>query len=146
MDKKISRRDFLRKGASTVLGAVAITACGDLFAMEMFTKKEINEVTSREDNFLIGLDELKIEKAVNFVYKGKKAILLYNDGEIKAFENICTHKAGPVKLENDKLLCQWHGAVFDPITGMALKGPAPSGSRLTPISLREQDGKIYVGP
>lgn len=146
MAEKISRRDFLRKGAGAILGTVAITACGDLLAMEKPAKEEINVITAGEDNFLIGRDELAIEKAVHFIHKGKKAILLYNEGEIKAFENICTHKGGPLKLESDKLLCQWHGALFDSKTGMAVTGPAPSGSKLTPINLREQDGKIYIQP
>jgi len=146
MDEKISRRDFLQKGAGTVLGVLAITACGDLFAMGKLAKNEINEINVGEDYFIIKLDELKKYKAVNFIHKGKKSILLYNGGEIKSFENICTHKGGPSKLENNKLVCQWHGALFDPITGMAMKGPAPSGSRLTPINLREHDGKVYIKP
>jgi nitrite reductase/ring-hydroxylating ferredoxin subunit len=72
--------------------------------------------------------------------------LLYNDGEIKAFENICTHKGGPSKLKQDKLVCQWHGAIFEPLTGEALKGPAPKGSKLPAIELEEREGSIYVKP
>ena len=144
MDKMITRRGFLKIGASTLFGAVAITACGDLFAMGRNVIKEIGEIIVGEDNFIIDLEELKEQRALNFVYKGRKSILLYNDGKIKAFENICTHKGGPSKLEGNKLVCQWHGAIFDPITGEVIKGPAPQGSRLTLVSLKEQEGRIYI--
>ncbi|MBU2102600.1 MAG: Rieske (2Fe-2S) protein [Candidatus Omnitrophota bacterium] len=144
MDKKISRREFLKKGTQIVAGAVALSACGDLFSMDLFTKRNINEVAAGDDNFVVYLSVLEKDKAVNFMYKEKKAIVLYNGGDVKAFENICTHKGGLTKLVSDKLVCQWHGALFDPVTGIALKGPAPSGSRLPSIPVRVRDEKIYV--
>ncbi|MFC1699836.1 Rieske (2Fe-2S) protein [Candidatus Omnitrophota bacterium] len=144
MRKKITRREFLKTGAKTALATLAITACGDLIAFGSSTKQKIDEITVGEDNLIIGLKELEQREAVNFVYQGKKSILLYNAGEIKAFENICTHKGGPTKLTADELVCQWHGAIFDPLTGKRLKGPAPSGSKLIPVELSEQSGKIYV--
>jgi nitrite reductase/ring-hydroxylating ferredoxin subunit len=143
MDNKINRRDFLKTGLRFAVTSVAITACGDLIAMGE-DRKKIGEITVGEDNFIIGVDVLKENKAVNFIFKGKKSILVYNDGKIKAFENICTHKGGPTKLQDDKMICQWHGAVFDPLTGRALKGPALLDSKLPAINLREQDEKIYV--
>ncbi len=143
METKISRRDFLKMGLKVTLAAVAITACGDVLAMGAVQPKT-GEITVGVDNFIIETGALKENKYVNFIFKGKKSILIYNDVNIKAFENICTHKGGPTKLQDDKLVCLWHGAVFDPVTGQALKNPAPPDSKLPEISLREQDGKIYV--
>lgn len=143
MKIKISRWDFLKMGLKVTLASVAITACGDVLAMGI-EKLKTGEITVGEDNFIIETVALEENKYVNFIFKGKKSILIYNDGNIKAFENICTHKGGPTKLQDDKLVCLWHGAVFDPVTGQALEGPAPVGSKLPEVSLREQDGKIYV--
>lgn len=143
MDKEISRREFLKQGIKTVVATAVITACGKLIIGDTEAAK-LSPINVGEDNFIIELDELAEHKAVDFIYKGKKSILLYNDGEIRAFENICTHRGGPSKLKNDKLVCQWHGSVFDPLTGEALKGPAPLGSKLTPIEIKENNGKIYV--
>ncbi len=143
MDNKINRRDFLKTGIKIVVTSAVITACGDLIAMGE-DKKNIGEISVGEDNFIIGVDALKENKAINFIFKGKKSILVYNDGNIKAFENICTHKGGQTRLQDDRMVCQWHGAVFDPLTGRALKGPAPLDSKLPAINLKEQDKKVYV--
>ncbi|OGX19762.1 MAG: hypothetical protein A3K83_07555 [Omnitrophica WOR_2 bacterium RBG_13_44_8b] len=99
-----------------------------------------------EKNFLIKIDELKKLGAVNFEFSGKNSILLYNGGQIRAFENICTHKGGPSKLLDNKLVCEWHGAIFDPLTGEALGRPAPQGSRLKEIKLAIRNGNIYAVP
>ncbi len=144
MSKKITRKEFLARGIKTILATAVITACGNLIAFGSNDKEEIKEVSVGEDGFIIALEDLSENQAINFVYKGKKSILLYNHGKIKAFENICTHKGGPSKLVKDTLVCQWHGATFDPMTGKALTGPAPLGSRLTAVALRKQDAKIYM--
>lgn len=143
MENKISRGDFLKMGLTVSLAAVAVTACGDLLAMGE-NKLKINEITVGEDNLIIKRLALEENKYVHFIFRGKRCILVYNHGKIKAFENICTHKGGKTELQEDRLVCLWHGAVFDPLTGEALKGPAPLGSKLPAITLREQDGKIYV--
>ena len=144
MNNTISRREFLEKSAKTVLSLAAITACGDLFSLKALAKVNIDEVKVGADNLILKVQDLKEREAVNFKYNGKKAILLYNNGEIKAFQNICTHEGGPTKLVGKKLVCQWHGANFDPLTGAALKRPAPVGSHLTSIPLTIKEGKIYI--
>ena len=143
MENKISRGDFLKMGLNVTLAAAAITACGDLLAMGE-GKLKIDEITVGEDNFIIERLSLEENKYVNFIFRGKRSILVYNQGKIKAFENICTHQGGKTELKGDRLVCLWHGAVFDPLTGEALKGPALLGSKLPAITLREEDGKIYV--
>ncbi len=144
MRAKMTRRDFLTKGAQAALGAIAITACGDIFALGTAKKMEIGEIIVKDDEFIIETERLKEVEAINFVYKGKKSILLFNNGNIKAFENICTHKGGPSKLRGNKLVCEWHGAQFNPVTGEAIKGPAPTGSSLPSINVDIQGGKIFV--
>lgn len=144
MKRKLSRREFLEAGAKATATVIAITACGDLFALGQSPQQKIASVVTGNSSLIIELEELEKQKAVNFTYKDKKAILLYNDGQVRAFENICTHKGGPAKLTGEKLVCQWHGAHFDPLTGEATKGPAPEGTRLKAVELKIAEGKIYT--
>ena len=144
MSEKITRRDFLKKGTMALVSTDAITACGDLIAHETGEKIETKEIAVGQDRYITMLDELKDLKAINFTYNGKKSILLFNEGEIKAFENLCTHKGGPTKLIDNKLVCQWHGASFDPLTGAATKAPAPTNSKLPEVKVLIRDGKISL--
>lgn len=145
MNTNMSRRDFLKTGAKTLLATAAITACGNLLGLGgVAYARGKEDILVGEDGSIIGMDALMADKTVPFVYNGKKSILLYNDGNIKAFENICTHKGGPSELHNDALVCKWHGATFDPITGERTKGPAPAGSKLPAIPVIEKEGQIYV--
>jgi nitrite reductase/ring-hydroxylating ferredoxin subunit len=75
--------------------------------------------------------------------------IAYNDkGVIKAFVNKCTHMGGPVELkkaaDQPVFRCRWHEAEFNPSTGAALKGEAPAGSMLTPISLTIEGDQIFA--
>ncbi|HET9741767.1 MAG TPA: Rieske (2Fe-2S) protein [Terriglobales bacterium] len=43
-------------------------------------------------------------------------------GEICAMDNVCLHRGGPLGqgvIEGGKLVCPWHGWIFDPKTGAA---------------------------
>ena len=102
------------------------------------------EIQVDETRLISSIAVLAEKKAIPFVYKGKQSILLYNDGEYRAFENICTHKGGPTTLSNDKLVCKWHGAKFDTLTGEALTRPAPEKSKLPEIKLKIEGNDIYV--
>jgi len=144
MNEKISRLDFLKIGAKTALSIAVVTACGDLLSLGAKAKATVIKAKQGTDGFLTSVAQLKEKTAMNFDYQSKKAILLYNDGEIRAFESICTHKGGPLKSVNDKIVCKWHSATFDPITGAALTAPAPKGSSLKAIKLDIKDGNIYT--
>lgn len=68
------------------------------------------------------------------------------DGELHAFEDICTHQF--VHLTEGELLlggrvkCPLHGATFDVTTGEAKSLPAVKG---VPIhELKVEDGEVYV--
>lgn len=144
MSEKISRREFLGRGVAAAMAVAGVTACGRLLTTEAFAAGEAAEVIVGPDKMVANLAELKNRGAVNFMYNGKKSVLLYNNGEIRAFENICTHRGGPTKRKGDRLVCQWHGAVFDPLTGESQKPPAPKGSKLSAIPIEVKDGTIFV--
>lgn len=144
MREPISRKEFLKRSALAALSVAGITACGKVLSGPAFAENAADEISVGSDKMLLSVEDLKTRGAVNFMYNGKKSILLYNNGEIRAFENICTHKGGPTKASGDKLVCQWHGAVFDPLTGESQKSPAPKGSRLTAIKLDIKDGRVFL--
>ena len=43
-------------------------------------------------------------------------------GQISAIDNVCLHRGGPLGqgiIEDDKIVCPWHGWMYDPKTGTA---------------------------
>ena len=74
-----------------------------------------------------------------------KGIAYNRGGVIKAYVNRCTHMGGPVELhKGETLRCRWHGADFDPCTGAAIDGQAPSGTFLKPIEILEEHGTLFA--
>lgn len=52
---------------------------------------------------------------------GDKMVCVANvNGKYSAMDNVCTHRGGPLGqgvVMGDKLVCPWHGWVWDPKTG-----------------------------
>jgi nitrite reductase (NADH) small subunit len=52
---------------------------------------------------------------------GSRILCIANvDGVIRALDNECPHRGGPLAeglIENGKLICPWHAWSFDPATG-----------------------------
>jgi nitrite reductase/ring-hydroxylating ferredoxin subunit len=71
------------------------------------------------------------------------------DGEVAGWVDRCPHQGFPLALELDKyltpdgslILCGWHGAVFEPLTGECTGGPC-AGGRLTPWPVTISEGVI----
>ena len=83
----------LKTCANTAATTFVLTACGNIFSTDAHAQVKPEEVLVNEDNFITTVEELEAKKAVNFEFGGRRSILLYNDGSnIKAYENICTHK------------------------------------------------------
>jgi nitrite reductase/ring-hydroxylating ferredoxin subunit len=71
-------------------------------------------------------------------------------GEVRAFVNVCPHRGQPIDLgdgrlwDKDGLLeCQAHGAHFDAVTGVCVKGPC-EGKSLTPLEVFEEAGEVFL--
>lgn len=77
---------------------------------------------------------------------GETPIALYNvDGEILATHNICTHAYACLSdgyLEDGKIECPLHQALFDIRTGAVVCGPAPQPLAVYPV--RVEDGQVFV--
>ena len=74
---------------------------------------------------------------------GQPVIVLRKDGKVCAFYNVCKHQGGPTSLQGDELLCEWHGATYEPCTGKRTGPPAPEDSALDPLPIEVRNGKIY---
>ncbi|MBE7437005.1 MAG: Rieske 2Fe-2S domain-containing protein [Spirochaetales bacterium] len=71
--------------------------------------------------------------------------VLRKDGEVLAFEDVCTHDDGPLaegEIEGDSIVCPRHGASFDMKKGTALRMPATEGIATFTAVIR--DGQVEV--
>jgi len=96
-----------------------------------------------QEIFIANTSDIKDGELKKFKYKGRDAILIHIKGKFIAFIDYCTHAGGPMIMENCKLKCVLHYALFDPETGMAETLPAPEGSKLMEIKTEIKDGKVY---
>jgi nitrite reductase/ring-hydroxylating ferredoxin subunit len=75
------------------------------------------------------------------------------DGKVVGYLNRCAHV--PIELDWAEgeffessglyLMCSTHGAIYVPESGLCAGGPC-KGGRLRPITVREENGKIYWQP
>lgn len=94
-------------------------------------------------NMLLGkIDEVPPGRSKTFVVHGKKVLVANVGGEWKAYENLCPHMGGAVRYDGKRLVCGWHGAQFDPMTGEGKAG-ITEGSALTPLTVTIENGGIY---
>lgn len=70
-------------------------------------------------------------------------------GEVAGWVDRCPHAGFPIAMELDRylsgdgsvILCGWHGAVFEPLSGACVGGPC-AGGKLTPWPVQLVDGVI----
>ncbi|BDC17871.1 Rieske (2Fe-2S) protein [Acidianus sp. HS-5] len=82
----------------------------------------------------ISLKEIPKNSMVEFYFPAqkpweRKPVLLVNyNGEIYALEAFCTHNGLSLEdgflTDDGRIVCSWHGSVFDVKTGKVLDGPA----------------------
>ena len=71
------------------------------------------------------------------------------DGQVAGWVDRCPHAGFPIAMELDRyltpdgslILCGWHGAVFEPISGACVGGPC-AGSKLTPWPVTVENGVV----
>lgn len=96
-----------------------------------------------QEIFIAKISDVKDGELIRFKYKGRPAVLVNNHGNFKAFIDYCTHSGGPLVMENCKLKCVRHYALFDPETGNAETLPAPLNSSLMEIKINVAGDKVY---
>lgn len=72
-------------------------------------------------------------------------------GRVVAFENLCRHI--PISIDYDDnrfytpdqthIVCQTHGALYEPLTGRCVRGPC-EGARLYGLKVEERNAAIWL--
>ncbi len=95
------------------------------------------------------MDELPIGtmKAV-VLSSGEKLCLVHTAAGVCALADRCSHRDFPLsagEVTRDGLIeCSWHGAQFDPTTGVMLTGPG--GDDVKTYDVRIADDRITIAP
>jgi len=94
---------------------------------------------------LCKLEEIPEEGSKTIDFFGREVLVLNVEGKPKAIVNVCMHLGGPMKREDNKLVCPWHGAEYECSTGKHLRGPGRPDSRLIMLPTRIEAGVLnYV--
>jgi nitrite reductase (NADH) small subunit len=84
-----------------------------------------------------------INAAKEFVCGDKTVCVANVDGEIRAMDNICLHRGGPLGegvISNGKVVCPWHGWEWDPKTGQA----GPPGAKIAVYPVKIEGGDVLI--
>jgi len=75
-------------------------------------------------------DEIAPGQSKMLEVNGKKIAIFNVAGSFYAIDDTCSHRGGSLSqgmIEEEKVTCPWHGAVFDIRSGEVLGPPAPKG-------------------
>lgn len=94
---------------------------------------------------LCGADEVPVEGGVcEQEVAGRQICLAHVAGELKAVDNLCPHRQGPLGqgwIEGNAVVCPWHSWAFDVTTGLA---EYPQGERVGVYPVRLEGGEVQV--
>lgn len=79
--------------------------------------------------------------------RGRQIALLRDGDNYHALDNTCTHRGGPLAegaIEQGEVVCPWHGAHFDLVTGRPACRPASVEVNTYPVRVRGQDIEIEL--
>jgi nitrite reductase/ring-hydroxylating ferredoxin subunit len=94
---------------------------------------------------LIGIDDIPADGTVTVDLMGREVLVTMLNGKPRAYANVCMHHGGPLSLEGDAFVCDWHGSRFEARSGRALSGPVRPDARLIMLPTRVEDGVLtYV--
>ncbi|HEY1173158.1 MAG TPA: Rieske 2Fe-2S domain-containing protein [Verrucomicrobiae bacterium] len=107
------------------------------------------------EQFIANAADVAEGKVITFVYRQdgirRDGFLLLTKVGLRCYENQCRHL--PVKLDSGSghflsrekklILCQSHGALYEPETGLCTRGPC-QGASLKALPVEVRDGKVYL--
>jgi nitrite reductase/ring-hydroxylating ferredoxin subunit len=91
------------------------------------------------------LDEVAPGQPRTVAIDGRAVVLARHGDAVYACAAVCTHRGGPLgegRLTGTRLVCPWHGWMFDVRSGTCLM-PA-RGTALATYPVRVQDGDVWV--
>jgi 3-phenylpropionate/trans-cinnamate dioxygenase ferredoxin subunit len=92
-------------------------------------------------------DEIPAGTTKRTVVDGVPVLLCNVEGELYAVEDVCTHDGGPLdqgELQDCRIMCPRHGALFDVRTGAALTLPAVVPLETYPVRVDGDDVFVEV--
>ena len=106
-------------------------------------------------NCLATIEELRQRKTITFKFYRDgiqhDGFLAWFDEQVLAYENRCRHI--PISLDygdgrfftpdGSSIICQSHGATYEPLTGKCIAGPCP-GTYLTKLPIQVVNGQISL--
>jgi nitrite reductase/ring-hydroxylating ferredoxin subunit len=80
-----------------------------------------------------------------------EGFIVRHQGQLVAYENQCRHlplsldfpKGGFFTPDGKHLFCQNHNAIYEPLTGLCLRGPC-EGQSLKPVEIEVVNGEVWV--
>ena len=100
------------------------------------------EVVARVDELATGTMQAVV------LSTGEKVCLIRTAAGYFALADRCSHRDFPLsagEVTSDGLIeCSWHGAQFDPVTGVMLTGPG--GDDVKTYDVRIEDNSIMIAP
>ena len=90
--------------------------------------------------------EVSSTEARSFLAGDREIILCDVDGEIYALDAICTHEDLSLEggeIDDGRIECPWHGAVYEVCTGKVKALPATRPLEVFQVRV-EDDGSVFV--
>ncbi len=76
---------------------------------------------------LISMSDIPQGGTVTVDLYGREVLVMLLNGKPRAYANVCLHHGGPLSLEGDTFVCEWHGSTFEARTGHAISGAGSAG-------------------
>ena len=89
--------------------------------------------------------EVKPSKAKLLFLEGEPVAVFNVDGVFYATQETCTHAGGPLsegELEDNVIICPWHGSCFDVTNGEVMCGPAEEPVKTYRVILDGEIGRV----
>lgn len=81
----------------------------------------------------------------------REGFVIRHEGTIVAYENLCRHIPLSIDYADNRfftadgkhLICRTHGAIYEPLTGLCVRGPC-EGSSLISLPIQIMEGTIWL--
>ena len=87
-------------------------------------------------------------EAGKLVDAGGQSIAIFDlGGNYYAIENTCPHRGGPLaegEMNEEEVICPWHGARFNIKTGAVVAPPASQGVKSFPVRVTGDDVEVEI--
>lgn len=130
MSDKISRRDFLKTSATSIIAGSFVLSLFDLEKLAAATSR--GEYSSSGEDILVNLSDAKnspLKKIGGAVFLDDEDMLIrISQTQFVAVNLICRHKGCTVEYNGEKFVCPCHGSQYS-ADGTVIHGPAQKNLR-----------------